>query len=139
MPVTNTTTPATDFTLDVVGRYVCNTFGEARDSQDASLDPDARPFDFIIIGGGTFASVLATHLLNRDKTRSHRVLVLEAGKMVFTEHVQNQPMLTRRSMGSSLELGQPTAPRPLWRAGAGTGLLRGWSLAVLGRLVALLH
>ena len=88
------TTPNTPFTLDVVGRYVCNTFDEAKASQDESKHPDARPFDMIVLGGGTFGGVLAAHLFARDKSHAHRILVLEAGRMVFTGHVQNQPMLT---------------------------------------------
>lgn len=88
------TTQSTDFTRDVTGRYVCNRLDEALASADPARHPDARPFDVIVLGGGTFGSVLAAHLFNRDVTHAHRILVLEAGPMVFTEHVQNQPMLT---------------------------------------------
>lgn len=45
----------TDFALDILGRYVCNTFDEALANSDpAQLPPrsDMRPFDFIV-GGGT--------------------------------------------------------------------------------------
>ncbi len=90
---TNQPTPTTEYTRDVTGRYVCNTFGEALRSTDRSTHPAARPFDFIIVGGGSFGSVLASHLFSLDKTRAHRILVLEAGPLVFTEHIQNQPLL----------------------------------------------
>ena len=43
----------TQFTRDVMGRYVCNTFAEALAS---------GPFDVIIIGGGTFGLSLAQDL-----------------------------------------------------------------------------
>jgi hypothetical protein len=87
-------TPTTPFTADITGRYVRNTLGEAQLSTDPSVDPDARPFDRIVIGGGAFGSVLASLLFIRDRTHAHRTLVLEAGQVVFTEHVQNQPTLT---------------------------------------------
>src|SRR5436305_7836995 len=88
----------TDFALDVLGRYVCNTFDEALANSDpvyragANLPPrgDMRPFDFIIIGGGTFGSAVAEHLWFRITGRSERILVLEAGPVLLAEHMQNQ-------------------------------------------------
>jgi uncharacterized membrane protein YsdA (DUF1294 family) len=91
---TSPTPQLTDFARDIIGRYVCNGLDEALASADTSRHPEARPFDMIVLGGGTFGSVLASHLFSRDVTHAHRILVLEAGPMVFTEHVQNQPMLT---------------------------------------------
>jgi choline dehydrogenase-like flavoprotein len=86
------TSPApqyTDFSKDVLGRYVCNGLDEAMRS--TSGRPDARPFDIIIVGGGAFGGALAQHLLYSDKLRNHRILVLEAGPLVFAEHAQNLP------------------------------------------------
>src|SRR5437763_202140 len=97
----------TDFALDVFGRYVCNTFDEAmansdpafrasaRDLQNNPLAPrgDMRPFDFVIIGGGTFGAALAEHLLFRSTGRAERVLVLEGGPFVLPEHIQNVPSI----------------------------------------------
>jgi choline dehydrogenase-like flavoprotein len=101
-------TPSTPFTRDIVGRWVCNTFYEAQLSADPSdrpneprgpspgapmgARPDARPFDFIIIGGGSFGAVVAQHLFNKTAA-PHRVLVLEAGPMAIPEHVQNMALL----------------------------------------------
>ncbi|MDQ3693311.1 MAG: DUF1080 domain-containing protein [Chloroflexota bacterium] len=93
MPL-NPRTPTTPFTADIIGRYVCNTLDEAKLSANTGVDSEARPFDRIVIGGGTFGSVLASLLFIRDRTHAHRTLVLEAGPVVFTEHVQNQPTLT---------------------------------------------
>jgi choline dehydrogenase-like flavoprotein len=90
---TSSTPPRTDFTLDVIGRHVCNGLDEALKSMDTSIRPDARPFDMIIIGGGTFSGVVASKLFNNDRTRKHRILVLEAGPMTITEHQQNLPLI----------------------------------------------
>src|SRR5258706_4903827 len=81
----------TTFSLDDLGRYVCNTAQEAIDSQDPNIHPDARPFDVIVIGGGSFGAVAATHIFDRDDAHRHRVLILEAGPIVLPEHVQNLP------------------------------------------------
>ena len=67
---------STSFTRDVIGRYVCNGLDEAIDIANPQLHRDARPFDFIIIGGGSFGGVLASHLFQADKTRAHRIFVL---------------------------------------------------------------
>jgi len=90
----------TDFSLDVLGRYVCNGFDEARRSADPKAtrpsgesQEDARPFDVIVVGGGSFGPILAQHLLYQDVTHSHRILVLEAGPLSLPEHVQNLPMI----------------------------------------------
>jgi choline dehydrogenase-like flavoprotein len=83
-------TPQTVFTRDVLGRYVCNTFTEAAGS---------GPFDVVIIGGGTFGLALAQDLFDRGRLlpagepTDLRILVLEAGPLVFLEHVQDIPNL----------------------------------------------
>lgn len=98
MPIT---TEFTTFTRDVLGRYVCNTFDEVL----ATIDPNARataglpargdlrPFDFIIIGGGTFGAAIAEHLWFRSQGRNERILVLDGGPFLLPEHVQNLPVL----------------------------------------------
>jgi hypothetical protein len=91
-------TPTTQFSLDVLGRYVCNDLNEA---MAAASPTDARPFDVIVAGGGSFAGVFAQHLFTIDAARRHRILVLEAGPLVVGEHVQNLPMIG---------LNQPAAP-----------------------------
>ena len=80
----------TSFTLDVIGRFTCNTDAEAL---AATSRPDARPFDVIVVGGGSFGPILAENVYFDDKTHSRRVLVLEAGPMVLPEHQQNLPVL----------------------------------------------
>src|SRR5262245_50849787 len=95
------TTEYTTFTRDVLGRYVCNTFDEALATIDANARAavglpsrdDLRPFDFIIIGGGTFGAALAEHLWFRSTNRSERILVIDGGPFLLPEHVQNLPVL----------------------------------------------
>ena len=88
----------TDFTKDVLGRYICNGLDEALHSidrnatrADGSSQSDAQAFDIIVIGGGSFGPVMAQHVFGADKTHSHRILVLDAGSLVLTEHFQNYP------------------------------------------------
>src|SRR5688500_269215 len=83
----------TSFTLDNMGRFLCNTLQEARDSTAEIVAGRPRPFDVIIVGGGTFGAVVAEHLFVTDVTRSRRILVLEGGPFVLPEHVQNMPFL----------------------------------------------
>lgn len=78
---------------------MCNGFDEAMHSMDrgvsrpdGSPQTDARPFDVIVIGGGSFGGVFAQHLLYADETNSHRILVLEAGRHSLPEHFQNLPL-----------------------------------------------
>src|SRR5436853_191940 len=71
---TSTTPQLTDFTFDVLGRYTCNGLDEALQSANTANRPDARPFDIVILGGGSFGGGLAQHLLFQDKTHSLRTL-----------------------------------------------------------------
>lgn len=88
---TSVFSPRTDFTLDVLGRYICNGRDEAINSTGGRLD--ARPFDIIVIGGGTFGAAFAEHIWFRDTAKALRILVLEAGPFVLPEHNQNLPMV----------------------------------------------
>jgi hypothetical protein len=83
----------TTFSVDNMGRFVCNTLLEAKDSAGQVLGGRIRDFDTIVVGGGTFGSVVAEHLFITDTTRSRRILVLEAGPFVLPEHVQNIPFV----------------------------------------------
>src|SRR5712691_4432818 len=83
----------TTFTLDTMGRYLANTLQEALDSSTPILGDSRRDFDVIVIGGGSFGSIVAERLLLTDPTHSHRILVLEAGPFVLPEHWQNLPFM----------------------------------------------
>jgi choline dehydrogenase-like flavoprotein len=78
----------TDFSLDVTGRFTCNGLDEAM----TSVALGGRPFDLIVIGGGSFGAALAQDLFNNDQAGVHRVLVLEGGPLALPEHVQNMPL-----------------------------------------------
>ena len=85
------TTPDTNFTHDILGRYVCNTFSEVKQS---------GTFDVVIIGGGTFGLTLAQDLFERSrplgaaiKPGNYRILVLEGGPFTLPEHTQDIPSL----------------------------------------------
>ena len=84
---------STTFSLDNMGRFICNTLQEAIDSAGQVVGGHTRGFDTIVVGGGTFGSVVAEHLFISDTTRSRRILVLEAGPYVLAEHVQNMPFV----------------------------------------------
>lgn len=66
----------TRLSIDVLGRYICNTLDEAVAS---------GPFDVIVVGSGMYGGYLAQDLAQRGK----RVLVLEAGPFLVSEHIQN--------------------------------------------------
>ena len=80
-------TERTSFTKDVQGRYLCNDITEA----NAWKSSGGRPFDVIVVGGGTFGAAIAEHIWFRQKQSGGglRTLVIEAGLFTVPEHVQN--------------------------------------------------
>lgn len=129
----------TSFSLDVMGRFVCNTFAEAT----TNLDFD---FDVVVIGAGMYGGYTAAKLYSESDVPGRaplRVLVLEAGPFLVHEHGQNIPDLGlsnpfrpssgRRSAGALLpRLGQRVDRQ---RGLSGYCLLRGRQVALLRRLV----
>lgn len=85
-------TERTSFTKDVLGRYTMNLYGEAIASTNDPDREDVRPFDIVVVGGGSFGAVVAQKLFSNDTTHAHRILVLEAGPLAVPEHVQNLPL-----------------------------------------------
>jgi hypothetical protein len=71
----------TEFSLDVSGRYICNTYDEA-------VNNGGFPFDAIVIGAGMFGAYIAEKIY-RFGAGNLRVLVLEAGPFLVSEHIQN--------------------------------------------------
>jgi len=111
----------------VEGRYICNTLDEARASTDTTARPDARPFDIVIVGGGTFGAALASAIFQRDKERRHRILVLEGGPFAVHEHVQNIPLA---GFGGPDPIHLATIQQ--WQANNDDRAFRNWSREVWG-------
>jgi len=83
----------TTFAVDGLGRFTCNTWDEILGAQDGGQ------FDVVIIGSGMYGAYTAAKLFERgrrmaDERDAPRILVLESGPFLITEHIQN---LTRRS------------------------------------------
>jgi NAD(P)-binding Rossmann-like domain len=70
----------TEFLVDVLGRYVCSTWDDATNNGGVG-------FDAIIIGAGMFGAYCAEKIYRHGANL--RVLVLDAGPLLVTEHVQN--------------------------------------------------
>ena len=73
------------FSLDVLGRYVCNTW------EEATVNPN---FDAVVIGAGMYGAYCADKLFRNGDGRGFRSLVLEAGSFLLPEHAQNLPGIT---------------------------------------------
>src|SRR6266852_2289930 len=74
----------TTFGIDVQGRYVCNTWDEAV----GTIGNGGFAFDAVVIGAGMFGAYCAEKIF-RESGKARRVLVLDAGSFLVSEHVQN--------------------------------------------------
>jgi hypothetical protein len=82
----------TTFSLDVLGRYICNTYDEA-------INNGGFPFDAIVIGAGMYGSYVAEKIY-RQGQGNLRVLLLEAGSFLVSEHVQNLSRIGLNAAGA---------------------------------------
>src|SRR5215469_7415081 len=69
----------TTFSIDVPGRFICNTWDEA-------VNNGGVAFDAVVIGAGMFGAYCAEKIYRHANLR---VLVLDAGSFLVSEHVQN--------------------------------------------------
>ena len=83
----------TDFTNDAVGRYICNTWDEATQNGGVA-------FDAIVIGAGMFGAYCAEKM---HRNANLRVLVLDAGCLLVTEHMQNLSRIGLNAAGPKLD------------------------------------
>lgn len=85
----------TTFSIDAMGRFICNTY------EEAIRNPD---FDVVVIGSGMYGAYCATKIYSESGQPGRtplRILVLEAGPFLVHEHGQNIP---------DLGLGNPFRP-----------------------------
>src|SRR6266851_4866373 len=81
----------TTFSIDVLGRYICNTYDEA-------INNGGFPFDAVVIGAGMYGSYVAEKIY-RQGQGNLRVLLLEAGSFLVSEHVQNLSRIGLKAAG----------------------------------------
>ncbi|HLH54789.1 MAG TPA: GMC oxidoreductase [Verrucomicrobiae bacterium] len=70
--------------LDVLSRFVCNTWSEATAN-------GTRQFDAVVIGAGMFGGYCADKIYRFGANNNLKVLVLDAGPFLVPTHVQNLP------------------------------------------------
>jgi hypothetical protein len=70
----------TTFSIDVPGRHICSTWDEATANGGVA-------FDAVVIGAGMFGAYCAEKIYRTGSNL--RVLVLDPGSLLVTEHVQN--------------------------------------------------
>lgn len=85
----------TEFTRDLLGRYVCSTYDEA-------VSNGGRPFDVVVIGAGMFGAYAASKIYRAGADQNLRVLLLDAGGYLAPTHVQNMPHLGLNAPDSAL-------------------------------------
>ena len=78
-------TQTTTFSIDAISRFVCNTWDEVMAADPASID-------VVVIGSGMYGAYVASKLWEFGSSlgaAAPRVLVLEGGPFLISEHVQN--------------------------------------------------
>jgi hypothetical protein len=70
----------TSFAIDALGRLVCSTWNEA------TLN-GGPPFTAIVVGAGMYGAYCASKVFRRSAQA--RILLLDAGRFLVSEHVQN--------------------------------------------------
>jgi NAD(P)H-hydrate repair Nnr-like enzyme with NAD(P)H-hydrate dehydratase domain len=76
----------TSFTVDLIGRFVCNTWDEA-------INAGGSPYDVVVIGAGMHGGYCSEKIYRfaKQSGKNLRILVLDAGSLLLTQHEQNYP------------------------------------------------
>ena len=128
----------TSLALDALGRYVCSTWEEATQN-------GGPPFTAVVVGAGMYGAYCATKLRRLDP--GARVLLLDAGRFLVSEHVQNLAKIGFGVPGPIPPAHDPGVARELvWGIAVagqcrvpGPGLLHRGQVDLLGRLVSAAH
>ena len=94
----------TAFSLDAVGRFACSTWDEA------TLH-GGPPFTAVVVGAGMYGAYCAAKIVRLDPTA--RVLLLDAGRFLVSEHVQNLANIGFNVPGAIEPSSDPGVPREL--------------------------
>ena len=86
---------ATTLGLDLVSRYHCSTWDEVFGNGGA-------PFDVVVIGAGMFGAYCAEKIYRNGEKALLRVLVLDAGTHLVSEHAQNLSPMDIVAPGAAL-------------------------------------
>jgi hypothetical protein len=70
----------TTFSADALGRFICSTWQEATSNSGG-------PFSAVVVGAGMYGAYCAAKIYRRHPGK--RVLLLDAGRFLVSEHVQN--------------------------------------------------
>jgi choline dehydrogenase-like flavoprotein len=100
--------------LDVLGRFICNTWEEATANS-------TRRFDAVVIGAGMFGGYCADKIFRFGSNNNLKVLVLEAGPFMVATHLQNLPKAGINVPGQINPANEPGVARELvwgmpWRS-----------------------
>jgi hypothetical protein len=90
---------------DIVSRYHCNTWEEI-------LANGGAPFDVIVIGAGMFGAYCAEKIYRYGDKSLLRVLVLDAGGHLVSEHAQNLSPMDIVAPGVALVRNNAEDPGP---------------------------
>jgi choline dehydrogenase-like flavoprotein len=96
----------TSLGIDVMSRFVCNTWDEATAG-------GTRFFDAVVIGSGMFGGYCADKIFRFGEAAGLKVLVLEAGSFFIGTHVQNLPNAGLNVPGPITPANDPGVPREL--------------------------
>ena len=66
----------TEFSHDVLGRWLCSTWNEVNNN-------GGDPFDIVVIGAGMFGGYIADKLYRHAESIGQRVIVVDAGSFLL--------------------------------------------------------